>query len=184
MTDDLIQRLRFIVLHQRDPSIGLLLNACADEIERLRSDIKTVQRAFHTGVAAAKSVAANNLAEAERLNAQSNPGALESERAANAALTDEIQRLRESTESAQLACLADIRWAVGDNGTRMQGELVEYIKEIVAERDALRARIDGAPIAIMDTRDMLGICAPTEDDFPGLIALRGKRVRLVLVEDE
>lgn len=52
-----------------------------------------------------------------------------------------------------------------------------------AELDKLRARIDSAPVAIMDTRDALGICAPTEADFPALYALRGKRVRLV-VEDE
>jgi hypothetical protein len=39
-----------------------------------------------------------------------------------------------------------------------------------------------APVAIMDTRDALGICAPTEDDFPALYARQGKRVRLVLDE--
>ena len=43
-----------------------------------------------------------------------------------------------------------------------------------------RARINSAPIAIMDTRDALGICAPREDGFPALYALQGKRVRLVL----
>lgn len=43
-------------------------------------------------------------------------------------------------------------------------------------------RIESAPVAIMDTRDALGICAPTEEDFPALYALQGKRVRLV-VED-
>lgn len=54
---------------------------------------------------------------------------------------------------------------------------------LIQELDKLRARIDSAPVAIMDTRDALGICAPTEADFPALYALRGKRVRLV-VEDE
>jgi hypothetical protein len=39
-----------------------------------------------------------------------------------------------------------------------------------------------APVAIMDTRDVLGICAPAEDAFPALYALQGKRVRLVLDE--
>lgn len=46
--------------------------------------------------------------------------------------------------------------------------------------DKLRARIDSAPVAIMDKRDVLGICAPTEEDFPALYALQGRRVRLVL----
>lgn len=43
-------------------------------------------------------------------------------------------------------------------------------------------RLLTAPVAIMDTRDALGICAPTEADFPSLYALQGKRVRLVLDE--
>lgn len=38
----------------------------------------------------------------------------------------------------------------------------------------------GAP-AIMDTREFLSLCAPTEDDFPALYALQGKSVRLVPV---
>ncbi len=56
---------------------------------------------------------------------------------------------------------------------------VERLQTQVA---ALRARIESAPAAIMDTRDVLGICAPTEEDFPALYALRGKRVRLVIDE--
>jgi hypothetical protein len=41
--------------------------------------------------------------------------------------------------------------------------------------------VEAAPVAIMDTRDVLGICAPTEDDFPALYALQGQRVALVRV---
>ena len=44
----------------------------------------------------------------------------------------------------------------------------------------LAARISAAPVAIMDTRDVIGLCAPTEDDFAALYALQGRRVRLVL----
>lgn len=33
--------------------------------------------------------------------------------------------------------------------------------------------ISDAPIAIMDTRAALGLCAPTEEDFPALYALQG-----------
>ena len=36
-----------------------------------------------------------------------------------------------------------------------------------------------APVATVDTRDVLGLCAPTEADFPALYALRGRRVALV-----
>lgn len=50
--------------------------------------------------------------------------------------------------------------------------------------DRAQQRIDAAPLAIMDTRDALGICAPTEEAFPALYALQGKRVRLVVDESE
>ena len=56
------------------------------------------------------------------------------------------------------------------------------LDEREAEIERLRARISAAPVAIMDTRDALGVCAPTEDAFPALYALQGKRVRLVLDE--
>jgi len=45
----------------------------------------------------------------------------------------------------------------------------------------LALEVMDAPEAIMDTRDALGICAPTEEDFPALYALQGQRVRLVRV---
>ena len=59
--------------------------------------------------------------------------------------------------------------------------LAECADEIERLR-IIEARIDSAPVAIMDTRDALGICAPTEDDFPALYELQGKRIRLVLDE--
>ena len=40
-------------------------------------------------------------------------------------------------------------------------------------------RLAAAPVAIMDTREALGLCAPTEEDFPALYALQGRRVALV-----
>ena len=58
----------------------------------------------------------------------------------------------------------------------------EALFDAAAEIGMLRQRIDSAPVALMDTRDVLGICAPTEEDFPALYALQGKRVRLVLEE--
>jgi len=61
-------------------------------------------------------------------------------------------------------------------------EQSRLIEKQAAEIARLRHRIESAPVAIMDTRDALGICAPTEEDFPALYALQGKRVRLV-VED-
>ena len=51
--------------------------------------------------------------------------------------------------------------------------------ELRRERDELAARLADAPVAIVDTRDALGLCAPTEEDFSGLYAMRGRRVALV-----
>lgn len=48
-------------------------------------------------------------------------------------------------------------------------------EEVRRQRD----RIDSAPVAIMDTRDALGLCAPAEEDFPALYALQGRRVALI-----
>lgn len=65
-------------------------------------------------------------------------------------------------------------------------EVLDYqhaeIERLRAENEALRSvaeRIEKAPVAIMDTRDVLGICAPAEEDFPALYAMQGHRVRLV-----
>jgi len=60
----------------------------------------------------------------------------------------------------------------------MDAEIAELREEIAR----LKKLIESAPVAIMDTRDVLGICAPTEEDFPALYALQGKRVRLVLAD--
>lgn len=66
-----------------------------------------------------------------------------------------------------------------------------YVQAFASEMTAVdKARIMGgtcvplydltaAPVAIMDTRDALGLCAPTEYDFPALYALKGRRVALV-----
>lgn len=81
------------------------------------------------------------------------------------ALCDEVERLR--SENALLRS--------GDTCAR-QCEGMAY--RIEARR--LAARIAAAPVAFMDTRAALGLCAPTEADFQVLCALQGKRVRLLV----
>lgn len=61
-------------------------------------------------------------------------------------------------------------------------EQSRLIEKQAGEIARLRQRINSAPVAIMDTRDALGICAPTEEEFPALYALQGKRVRLIVDE--
>lgn len=122
---------------------------------------------------------------------------------------DLVDRLRESLESSREvnAKLCQRRDDTDAEIERLRAERDEAITErdrlfirgrewaelsgrMERERDALRARaeraegrIASAPIAIMDTRDALGLCAPTEEDFPSLYALQGKTVALVVVND-
>lgn len=53
---------------------------------------------------------------------------------------------------------------------------------LLREAAALAKRVEDAPTAFMDTRDALGVCAETEEDFPALYALQGKRVAIVPVD--
>jgi hypothetical protein len=52
--------------------------------------------------------------------------------------------------------------------------------ETMQQAIALAKRYEDAPVAIMDTREALGLCAPTEADFPALYAIQGQRVRILL----
>lgn len=47
------------------------------------------------------------------------------------------------------------------------------------EVERLRARIEAAPLALMDPREALSVCALDAADFPALYAMRGRRVRLL-----
>jgi hypothetical protein len=58
-------------------------------------------------------------------------------------------------------------------------QLLSERDTLQAEVDALRARINNSPVAFMDTRVTLGLCALTEADFPALYAMAGKRVAIV-----
>ncbi len=96
-------------------------------------------------------------------------------------LRDEIERLRAEVKRL------DAGWR---EAVEVANSYAEQFGVHERERDALRARaeraegrIASAPIAIMDTRDALGLCAPTEEDFPSLYALQGKTVALVVVND-
>ena len=73
-----------------------------------------------------------------------------------------------------------------NNGRLIALECAEFVQEhgpaiaaALREREAELSSLRDAPIAIMDTRDVLGICALAEEDFAALYALRGRRVRLI-----
>ena len=58
-------------------------------------------------------------------------------------------------------------------------ETAEADAQSIADAMNLADRVAAAPLALMDTRTALGLCAPTEDDFPALQALQCRRVALV-----
>lgn len=89
---------------------------------------------------------------------------------ASAEITMLRQQLAEVTERLEQVCI---------------GAREELRKRLDAESgyEAISERLYTAPVALMDTRTALAVCALREEDFPALYALQGKRVRIV-VEDE
>lgn len=68
------------------------------------------------------------------------------------AVIDQLAAMASSAQDVPSAGLlklvCDIRFAVGDNGKRMQPELVEYLKQMRADADAFRASAQqGEPVA-------------------------------------
>jgi hypothetical protein len=70
-----------------------ILELCA-EVRRLRESIRIQANAARAGMHAAKSHASHLYAEADRARAESSPDVLASERAMNALLTEENERMR------------------------------------------------------------------------------------------
>lgn len=104
--DDIVTRLR-----TDDASDDLLISAASlletddDEIESLRAEVARLEQAIKvqasaaiTGMNAATAISSNQLEQARRLHAASNPDALESERAMNASLTADVERLEGEVE--------------------------------------------------------------------------------------
>jgi hypothetical protein len=70
------------------------------QIRTLETQLKDTKRAALAGMDAAKSASRIQYEEAARLRAESSPEALASERAANAILTEENERLRAALDAA------------------------------------------------------------------------------------
>lgn len=95
----------------------------------------------------------------------------------------------EGTNCAYVACRTDTKPNDGTDVGNAWGKLREARSTVIdliakaSELEALKARIEAAPVAEMNMRLALGLCALTEDDFPDLYALQGQRVRLLAVEE-
>lgn len=82
-------------------------DALAREVDALDKAIRRQANAAKRGMNAAKEYGAHMEAEAKRLHAECNPKALDSERAANARLTEELERV-EAERDAQAARIAEL----------------------------------------------------------------------------
>lgn len=101
-------------------------------IQRLESAIAKQAKAAISAVAAAKANAGSMLAEAEKARAESSPDVLASERAANTALTEEVERLQAENaklkselenEKIESATFRHGHRIASDNCVRLAGEL-------------------------------------------------------------
>ena len=66
-----------------------------------------------------------------------------------------------------------------DRAIKLADDRLAQMKSDRAEALRWRDRVARAPMAILDTRTALGLCAPTKADFPALYALQGRKVALV-----
>lgn len=86
-----------------DPAPGLDMDP-SESVEYLRKDVHDAiiakqAKAAKQGMDAAKKVASSELEQAKRLNAESSPAALESEREANARLTELVAKLEQERDA-------------------------------------------------------------------------------------
>lgn len=110
----------------------------SEAVEYVRKDVHEAiiarqAKAAISGMDAAKAVASSNLEHASRLRAESSPGPLESEWAANALLTEQVAKLE-----AHIAALQD-DIGIHRAAEEMQIALRENAEQ---ERDVLRSIVD------------------------------------------
>lgn len=83
------------------PNAERYLNAALAEMEALRAEPQKVRSAAISGMDAATQHGRGLVQQAAKLRAESNPDALESERAANAMLTEQLQKAEAERDAAK-----------------------------------------------------------------------------------
>ena len=120
------------------------------ELAALRAELQKVRSAAISGMDAATQHGHSLVQQAARLKAESNPDALESERAANALLTEQLQKAEAGRDALRLriAALEDEKNAyidyVGDAlGQAHDGEtLWDAAQRVLSDRDKIRVDRD------------------------------------------
>ena len=120
------------------PELAEVLRIGSNEIERLQLDndklrkaIELQGRAAITGMNAAKEISSHQLAAAQKLNAESKPEVIESERAANAILTARVEELERALHQIRNGCVDE-----GDTANELwrlsPSEIRKIVNEVVA----------------------------------------------------
>ncbi|MGO2009271.1 hypothetical protein [Vreelandella alkaliphila] len=149
-----------------DPAPGLDMDP-SESVEYLRKDVHDAiiakqANAAKQGMDAAKKVAGSNLEQAKRLNAESSPAALESEREANARLTELVTQLERdrddyrAAEELQLALrrsIQDERDALAAHVERL-AEATEFCNEH-HYFGGWTELLDGSPATSLTRRDLI-----------------------------
>ena len=109
-------------------NVGLANESCAqqEQITELKNALARQAKAAISGMDAAKAAASSNLEHAKRLHAESSPEALESERAANAVLTELVAKLEHERDAYRTA----------------EEHQIARRQKIEQERDALAAHVE------------------------------------------
>lgn len=148
MSDLLLINLRTIGTHHCDGEVG---KEAADEIERLRAELaalraelQKVRSAAISGMDAATQHGRGLVQQAAKLRAESNPDALESERAANAILTEQLQKAEAERDALRAAIETALRRIKAGKGASVEAGLRDALgRRKYQKRAALGERMEG-----------------------------------------
>lgn len=134
-------------MHYALRALQLALEQAQGEVDRLRTALSIQAAAVRLGMDSAKAVSSEQLRRAARLHAESNPGALNSERDANAILTEERDKL--ASENGRLRAFAqEVHAALraGRKETTLRGGVAVWIDTILTVHGLVRS---GQPTALL-----------------------------------
>jgi hypothetical protein len=138
------------------------------EVERLNATLKRQASSYRMALDAAKGTAYHDLQEAQRLHAECGPESLESERAANAVLTGEVERLRRYLETQRNAFIVTAQSA--NLTTRKARELMsrgyEVSGVVLIGPDNRRAIVEMSAVRCISNSEMWALMHPATDPLP------------------
>lgn len=145
---DLRQRIKELERY----NVGLANESCAqqEQITELKNALARQAKAAISGMDAAKAAASSNLEHAKRLHAESSPEALESERAANAVLTELVAKLEHERDAYRTA--EEHQIALRQKLEEREAALAAHVERLQEAGDKLREPWDLSTVLGAETR--------------------------------